>query len=180
MTFELQPTHLRGDLVELRPLRPTDFEALYAVAADPLIWEQHPENTRHRRDVFEKFFQGAVESKGAFTVIDVKTGEVMGSSRYCFPNPEKNQIEIGYTFLARKYWGQGHNKEMKRLMLNHAFQYVARVVFFIGENNKRSRKAIEQIGAHLIERIQRQPKQGQEYNAVLYAISKDRHHLSTE
>ena len=86
MQFDLQPT-LTGKLIELRPLRPSDFDALFAAATDPLIWEQHPENTRYKKEVFQTYFDGAMESKGAFAVIDRKSGKIIGSSRYCALKP---------------------------------------------------------------------------------------------
>src|SRR5690606_8804541 len=116
--LNLQPT-LRGTLLSLRPLVAEDFEALFAVSAAPKPWEQHPENLRYRRDVFERFFEAAIASKGALIAIDAKTGEAIGSSRYSKFNAEERTVEIGYTFLARKCWGRGFNREMKALMLRH-------------------------------------------------------------
>lgn len=145
-SFDLQPT-LRGDLLELRPLMAEDFEALFAAASDPLIWEQHPEKTRNTREVFQRFFAGALQSGGAFAVIDRKSGRMIGSSRYANLMPDGSEVEIGWTFLARSYWGGKYNAEMKALMLDHALKHVDRVVFKIGENNLRSRKAVEKIGA---------------------------------
>ena len=146
MQFDLQP-HLKGELTELRPLAPDDWADLFAVASDPLIWEQHPESDRHEEEVFRAFFKGALESGGAFVVIDRKTQRIVGSTRFHGYEPEKSEIEIGWTFLARKYWGERYNREMKQLMLAHAFQFVENVVFYVGENNVRSRKATEKIGA---------------------------------
>jgi RimJ/RimL family protein N-acetyltransferase len=148
MPFELQPT-LRGELVELRPLREDDFRELYAVASDPLIWEQHPASDRYREDVFREFFRGALESGGAFVVSDAKTGRVIGSTRFCGYDEEKGEIEIGWTFLARSHWGGAYNGEMKRLMLEHAFGFVESVVFLVGPENMRSRRAVEKIGGVL-------------------------------
>ena len=145
MQFELQPT-LRGELVELRPLRADDFDVLYAVASDPLIWEVHPEPDRYTETVFRRFFSGAMESGGAFLVLDRKTGDVIGSSRYSHLDAERSEIEIGWTFLARSYWGGRYNQDMKRLMLTHAFQFVDRVVLLVGPQNFRSRRAVEKIG----------------------------------
>jgi RimJ/RimL family protein N-acetyltransferase len=144
-TFELQPT-LRGTLLELRPLRPEDFEPLYAVAADPLIWEQHPKWDRYKRDVFEAFFEDALKSGGAFLVTDAKDGRVIGSSRYHSLDMAKREVEIGFTFLARSHWGGVYNGEMKRLMIDHAFRFVDSVTFVVGEKNFRSQKAVEKIG----------------------------------
>src|SRR6266545_5333822 len=146
MQFDLQP-NLRGELIELRPLTPEDWNDLFAVASDPLIWEQHPESDRYKEEVFRAFFQGALESGGAFVVIDAKNQKIIGSTRFHGYDPAKSEIEIGWTFLARKYWGGRYNREMKRLMLDHAFKFVGNVVFYVGETNVRSQKATEKIGA---------------------------------
>ncbi|PYK14720.1 MAG: N-acetyltransferase [Verrucomicrobia bacterium] len=146
MSFDLQP-NLKGELIELRALTPEDWDDLFAIASDPLIWEQHPESDRYKEDVFKVFFKDALESGGAFVVIDRKNKRIIGSTRFHGYEPEKSEIEIGWTFLARKYWGGRHNWEMKQLMLAHAFQFVDNVVFYVGENNMRSRRATEKIGA---------------------------------
>jgi N-acetyltransferase len=138
---------LKGELLELRPLRPEDFDNLYAVASDPLIWEQHPHNTRYQEEVFRKFFRDALASGGALIAIDSATGGVIGSSRYDGYDQEKSQVEIGWTFLARSHWGGVYNGEMKRLMLEHAFKFVDNVIFVIGTHNFRSQKAVEKLGA---------------------------------
>jgi RimJ/RimL family protein N-acetyltransferase len=145
MPFDLQPV-LTGDLLELRPLREEDFDRLYAVASDPLIWEQHPASNRYQPDVFKAFFREAMNSGGAFIVVDRKDGRVIGSSRYFGYDEAKSEIEIGWTFLARSHWGGIYNGEMKRLMLRHAFQFVDDVVFLVGPTNRRSQKAMEKIG----------------------------------
>jgi len=146
MPFDLQP-HLKGELIELRPLTPNDWEELFAVASDSLIWEQHPEPDRYKEDVFRIFFKDAMESGGAFVIIDPKTQRIIGSTRFYGYDPQKSEIEIGWTFLARKYWGGRYNAEMKHLLLNHAFRFVESVLFFVGENNVRSQKALEKVGA---------------------------------
>ena len=143
--FDLQPT-LKGELLWLRPLRPEDYDELYAVASDPLIWEQHPNSDRWKEEVFKEFFRGALESGGAFVAIDSKSGRVIGSTRYHGYDKENSEIEIGWTFLARSHWGGAYNGEMKRLMLRHAFQFVNNVVLLVGPNNLRSQKAVEKIG----------------------------------
>lgn len=141
-----QPT-LVGELIELRPLRPEDFEALYLAASDPEIWVQHPQSNRYQRDVFAKYFSGAMESKGALVVFQRANSQIIGCSRYYDFKPEAKQIIIGYTFLSQAFWGGKFNRELKTLMLNHAFHFVDSVLFEIGEQNIRSQKAIEKIGA---------------------------------
>jgi RimJ/RimL family protein N-acetyltransferase len=145
MPFDLQPV-LKGELLELRPLRADDFDDLFAVARDPLIWEQHPSSDRYKIEVFKEFFRLALESGGALIAIDLHDGRVIGSSRFNGYDPERGEIEIGWTFLARSHWGGVYNREMKRLMLQHAFRFVDRVIFLIGPHNLRSQRAMEKIG----------------------------------
>jgi aspartate-semialdehyde dehydrogenase len=137
---------LEGELVRLRPLRADDWDPLYAAASDPLIWELHPEKERYQEQVFRRYFEGALEGGKALTILDRQTGEVIGSSRYHDYDPARSEVEIGWTFLVRRCWGGVYNREVKRLMLDHAFHYVDTVIFWVGENNFRSQRAMEKIG----------------------------------
>ena len=143
--LDRQPT-LMGELLELRPLRAEDFEALFRVASDPLIWEQHPERDRYEEATFRAFFAEALHSGGALVAVERATGRIIGSSRYHGYDEEGSVIEIGWSFLALAYWGGRYNGEMKRLMLEHAFRWVNRVIFLIGPANRRSQRAVEKIG----------------------------------
>lgn len=147
--FSLQPI-LENDHVILYPLQENQFEALYEVASDPEIWAQHPNKDRWQKDVFKTFFLGAIQSKGAFIIVDKTSGQVIGSSRFYDYNSQNGCIFIGYTFYARAYWGNGFNKMVKALMLDYIFQFVSKVHFHIGENNIRSQIAIARIGAEKI------------------------------
>lgn len=168
-TFDLQPT-LTGRLVELRPLRPDDFDALYAVASDPGIWEQHPVRDRYTQHVFKDFFREALESGGAFAITDRATGLIIGSSRYYGYDGERGEIEIGWTFLARAYWGGVYNRELKQLMLRHAFGFVDRVIFLVGPQNFRSQRAMEKIGGVRAGLTRREPE-GRE--SVVFEITRE-------
>jgi len=149
MSFDFQPT-LKGELLELRPLRAEDFDDLYAVASDSLIWEQHPIRDRYKEEIFKGFFRQALESGGALIVIDSRNDQVIGSSRFHGYDEEKSEIEIGWTFLARSHWGGIYNREMKRLMLLHASRFVSNVIFLVGRQNVRSQRAVEKIGGVLV------------------------------
>jgi RimJ/RimL family protein N-acetyltransferase len=151
--FDLQPT-LKGNLIELRPLGPQDFDALFSAASDPKIWEQHPESDRYQREVFQRFFDGALESRGAFAIIERESRRIIGSSRYCNLDLANREVEIGWTFLEREFWGGTYNRELKQLMLDHAFRFVDRVIFVVGENNIRSQKALAKIGANFLKKAQ--------------------------
>lgn len=171
--FELQP-RLEGRLLVLRPLRPEDFDALYDAARDPRIWEQHPESNRHERAVFQKYFDGAIASGGAFAILDRKSGRMIGSSRYCNLRPEQDEAEIGWTFLERAHWGGAFNRELKTLMLDHAFRFVGRVVFVVGERNLRSQKALLKIGAKLERAVEvRDGGAAGERRVVIFALTRD-------
>jgi RimJ/RimL family protein N-acetyltransferase len=144
--LDLQP-HLIGELVEVRPLRADDFDGLFAVASDPLLWEQHPARDRYREEVFRGFFDGQLASGGGLLVLDRRSGEAIGSSRYHAYDPERGEVEIGWTFLARSRWGGAFNGELKRLMLDHAFGEVDTVMFAVHARNLRSQRAVEKLGA---------------------------------
>ena len=146
MEFTIQPV-LENESVILLPLQPADFDELYAVASDPKIWEQHPKKDRWRKEVFQNFFDGAIQSKGAFRIVEKATGNVAGSTRLYDYNEQESSIMIGYTFYATKYWGTGFNPMVKALMLQYVFQFVSKVYFHIGANNVRSQMAIGRIGA---------------------------------
>jgi RimJ/RimL family protein N-acetyltransferase len=148
MSFIL-PSILENEWVTLRPLKEEDFEDLYRVASDPLIWEQHPTKNRYQREVFQNYFKGAIESGGALAVYNHKTGELIGCTRFYEYDDNKRTILIGYTFIARHCWGSQYNRSMKKLMMDYAFQFVDKVLFHVGENNIRSRKAMEKLGAQL-------------------------------
>jgi RimJ/RimL family protein N-acetyltransferase len=146
MSFDRQPV-LAGTLVRLRPLVADDLSGLQLAASDPLIWEQHPDPQRHAPQAFRRFFDNALNSGGALTAEDPSTGETIGTSRFHGFDPEAGEIEIGWTFLARRYWGGAVNGEMKHLMLRHAFRRADSVIFLIAPENTRSRRAVEKLGA---------------------------------
>ena len=172
LKVNLQPT-LTGRLLELRPLKPGDFAALFDAASDPLIWEQHPENDRYTRPVFQRYFDGALESKGALVIIDRKSGRIIGSSRYYGFDPAAREVEIGWTFLERAFWGGVYNAELKQLMLEHAFKFVDRVLFIVGEENLRSRRAVEKIGGKFLRNTERPHRSGRMTANVVYAIDRE-------
>lgn len=137
---------LIGELVELKPLLEADYDALLKAASDPLIWEVHPQPDRYKPEVFKKFFAEAIESKGALKIIDRKTGAIIGSSRIYDYSSKNSSVVIGYTFLAREYWGGVYNRDLKKLMVNFALQFVKTIYFVVGEKNLRSKRAMEKIG----------------------------------
>ena len=145
MNINIQPT-LENENVILHPLQDKDFDDLYAVASDPKIWEQHPNKDRCKIEVFKVFFDGAMQSKGAFKIVNKASGHVMGSTRFYDHNQEENSISIGYTFYGREYWGKGFNHSVKSLMLDYIFQFVSKVHFHIGAENIRSQIAIGRLG----------------------------------
>jgi len=148
--MNIQPI-LENENQILYPLQEGDFDTLYAVASDPRIWEQHPNKDRWKKDVFSTFFEGAIQSKGAFKIVDKASGEVLGSTRFYDYNEHEESIFIGYTFYSVESWGKGINKAVKKLMLDYAFQFVSKVYFHIGAQNIRSQIAIARMGAEKID-----------------------------
>lgn len=168
--MQLQPV-LHGPRLRLRPLKDADFDALYDAASDPLIWALHPASNRHERPIFEQFFETAMASRGAFAIERKSDRKIIGTSRY-YDATGKESVAIGFTFLTREHWGGDWNRELKFIMLDHAFIYVRRVLFHVGEHNLRSRKAMEKIGAKFIGRIERSKPDGSPDPTVIYEIRK--------
>jgi RimJ/RimL family protein N-acetyltransferase len=169
--IDLQPTLTDGD-IRLRPLRAGDWPALYAVASDPLIWAVHPAHDRWQEPVFRTFFDDAMRSGGALAITRTATGEIIGSSRFDRVRAGEGEVEIGWTFLARSEWGGPVNFAVKRLMVGHALRFFERVIFVIGKDNVRSRRAVEKIGARLTERTLDVPMAGAMAPHVVYAIDR--------
>ena len=154
--MNLQP-HLEDDLIIIRPLQEDDFRALYAVASDPLIWEQHTAHDRHELNVFTQLFEESIKSGGALIVVDRRSGNIIGSSRYARSPSDSSAIEIGWSFLDRVYWGGKYNGAKKKLMIDHAFHSGMKIVLFhIAKVNIRSQRAVEKIGGHRIEGLKYQ------------------------
>lgn len=146
MRIDLQPI-LENQTIQLCPLDGKDFDLLYAVAADPEIWIQHPCKDRWKKEVFQTFFEGAMQSGGAFRIKDKGTGATIGSTRFYDYNPEEKSIYIGYTFYATACWGKGFNPAVKAMMLNYIFQFVDKVYLHVGAENVRSQIAVGRLGA---------------------------------
>lgn len=155
VNFDFQPT-LTGGLLLVQPLVRSDFEALYTVASDPLIWEQHPAHDRWQHEVFSALFERLLASGGGLVVRERATGEVLGSSSFYEYHETARDVVVGYTFLARCCWGGLFNRELKSLMLEHAFKFVDRVWFHVAVNNFRSQRAMDKVGAILSHHVVRE------------------------
>lgn len=163
---------LEGELVLLRPTRPEDWDDMFSAASDPLIWAGHPAKERYTEPEFRKYFDAALQSNGALTIIDKMTGRIVGCSRYHDHDRERSRVEIGYTFLVRCCWGGMVNGEVKRLMLDHAFRFIETVQFAIAEDNIRSRRACEKIGATFSRQVETRMIGHRTISYCIYEISR--------
>lgn len=148
-TFNPQPV-LTGDTVALRPLHAKDWDMLFGVASDPLIWAAHPAHDRWQESVYRRYFDDGLASGGGLVITDRSNGAIIGQSRFDRTRVEPGEIEVGWTFLARAHWGGTTNYAVKSLMIAHALLSFDTVVFYVGETNGRSRRALEKIGALLL------------------------------
>lgn len=162
----LQPD-IEGETIRIRPLLASDRGAFVKAGSDPAIWAQHPASDRHEPDKIARFFEEALASGGAIIIEERASNCVIGSSRYHALDIERGHVEIGWTFLARDHWGGATNRELKSLMLKHAFAHVPVVRFKIGSQNMRSRRAIEKIGGQLVT-----SNPDTDSGTVIYAIDK--------
>ena len=172
MTPAMQ-TVLQDDRLLLRPMTSADHDVLFAVASDREIWAIHPAHDRWQALVFRAFFDERLASGGALVAIDRSTGDAIGSSCYDTINAGNGEVEIGWTYLARAYWGGVWNRSMKRLMLEHAFTRFETAIFLVGTDNMRSRRAMEKIGGRLTERRLTVMRGGQPIEHLIYAITRE-------
>jgi N-acetyltransferase len=172
--FNLQPS-LENDLLIIRPMQADDFDSLYKVASDPLLWAQHPAKDRYQLPVFTPLFKDGLASGGAFVVIDKATNAIIGSTRFNPVKESTNAIEIGWSYLARAYWGGVVNKSQKHLLMDYAFQHVENVLFYINKDNVRSRKAVEKLGGMLITHLDGALLDPRSDVGVIYRIAKNAH-----
>jgi len=147
--FDSQP-YLASKNLAVRPLESNDLDGLYQAASDPVTWAGHPARDRHLRAVFEPYFQNLLASGSAVVVVDRATDRIIGCSRFYTAPDRPGTISIGFTFLAPEYWGGETNFELKRLMLDHAFQTFPEVWFHIDPSNIRSQKATSKLGAQKV------------------------------
>ncbi|KPP89060.1 MAG: acetyltransferase [Rhodobacteraceae bacterium HLUCCA08] len=142
--FDDQP-ELNGKRLCLRPMQAADRAGLFAAASDPATWEQHPADDRWRPEAFDPYFDVLLDAGG--TLVARAGDAIIGCSRF-YPVPDHpGDIGIGFTFLAPSHWGGGWNREMKALMLAHAFRHFDRVWFHIAPGNLRSQIATTRLGA---------------------------------
>ena len=120
---------------------------MYLVASAPEIWAGHPARDRHQREVFEPYAKSLLDSGTTLVVIEPQTDKIIGCSQYYVSPDQPDSVAIGFTFLHHSYWGGTTNFELKRLMLEHAFQCFAEVWFHIAPSNIRSQKATAKLGA---------------------------------
>lgn len=171
--MDRQPT-LEGERLRLRPLREDDWAALFDVASDKLMWAHHPAHDRWQEPVFREFFDDALAQGGALAIIDKASGAAIGSSRFQGYDPAGGgQVEIGWSFLARPYWGLGYNAEFKRLMLKHALASAERAVFVVGADNVISRRAMANIGGRLTGETRTVVRGGRPVDHVIFEITRD-------
>lgn len=169
--FSIQQ-ELSNDNVILKPLQKSDFNALYFLASDPEVWDQHPSKDRYKKEVFETFFKGAMESKGAFVIVDKATDEIVGSTRFYDYDEEQNGIFVGYTFYGKAFWGKGYNSQVKKLMLDYIFDFVDHVNFHVGAENFRSRSAMEKLKANDLGEIEVEYFGESTRTNILYRLNK--------
>ena len=165
--IDWQPSHLQDNLVMLQPLAESDFAELYSVASDPLIWEQHPASDRYKKDVFRAYFDDAIAGHAAFLIRDTASQNIIGCTRYYDYKPDQSGIAIGFTFLARQYWGGRYNRSVKKLMIDYAFRFVDNVYFHIGPNNIRSQMGTSKLGAVKIGEVERQGQTALHYEYLI-------------
>lgn len=138
---------LENNYVRLVQTSEDHFQELYQIGSNPVIWEQHPNQDRWKKNNFRKYFEGGLNnSEGCFTIIDKKINKIIGNTRFYSFDENNQSVKIGYTFISNEYWGTEMNYQIKKLMMDYIFQFLDKVYFEIGKNNFRSQKSVEKLG----------------------------------
>lgn len=165
-------TIIENEYARLEPLHSEDFEKMFEIASDPAVWEQHPCYDRYKKEVFEEFFQVAIDSKSAYKIFDKKSNSWAGCTRFYDYDEADESICIGYTFYATRFWGKGLNHKVKNTMLHYIFPYVKKVYLHVGCENKRSQIAVERLGAHRVVEKEKTDDLGTPFHHYVYQVDK--------
>ena len=149
----LTPTALEGPTIRLEPLTLAHLDALLVVAQDPELWRLTVSAVTSRESLDEYVREALAEQQAGtalpFVTMLRATGQVIGSTRFGNAVPMHRRVEIGWTWVGRRWQRTGANREAKYLMLRHAFECwgCLRVEFKTSALNQRSRNALLGIGA---------------------------------
>jgi N-acetyltransferase len=144
---------LENNFALLRSLESEDEEGFGKIAFDPDIWKYTVTKATNSTELKE-YINSSIKDRERkfrypFTIIDKSSGEIAGSTSYGNISVKDKRVEIGWTWLGKKFMGTGLNKECKFLLLQYAFEHLKfkRVEFKTDVLNKASRKALQKIGA---------------------------------
>jgi RimJ/RimL family protein N-acetyltransferase len=138
---------LSNKLVSISAIQKEDFEELYQSASDPEIWENHPSYDRYKREVFQSFFDGAMDSIGGIVIREQATNKIIGSSRFNQIPDREDIVEIGWSFLAKAYWGGKYNRAFKSLMIDYGLKRYTDILFYVDVDNIVSQNAMNKLSA---------------------------------
>ncbi len=149
----VEPVTLEGEGVRLEPLDRTHLPGLIAVGLDPELWRWTLTRVDTRDDL-RRYLEAALANRSAgtelpFAIVDRRSGRLAGSRRYLNIDAHHRRLEVGYTWVGRRWQGTGANTEAKLLLLGHAFERLGahRVEFKTDSLNLRSRAALRAVGA---------------------------------
>jgi N-acetyltransferase len=151
----VSPLTLEGSTVRLEPIRREHAGLFWQAAKDALDeifrWIPYPMKTP---EDFEYLVEKALGEQGrgesaVFATVELKSGRVIGSTRFMNIDRANRRVEIGSTWIAAAWQRSAVNTEAKYLMLRHAFEVwqCVRVELKTDALNQKSRKAILRIGA---------------------------------
>ena len=145
---------LSSDKVKLEPLSMDHLPSFYQAAKDPQLWTWVKYHHCCDLSTTKAWLQLALDKVEtgqhvAFVIIDLDSGQLVGSTRYCSIDLENSGIEIGFTFIDPAFQRSYINTHAKYLLLKHAFEQLGaiRVQFRAHQQNHQSRQAILRLGA---------------------------------
>ncbi len=151
--MNVHPVTLNGSYVRLEPLSYSHHADLCEVGLDEELWKVTMTLIRTPEEM-KKYIDTAIREQAEgtslpFAIIDTSSGKAIGSTRYGNIDTAHRRVEIGWTWIARRWQRTGVNTETKLLLLTHAFETLGciRVEFKTDSINNQSRNALLRIGA---------------------------------
>jgi RimJ/RimL family protein N-acetyltransferase len=150
MNVKLKIEELENEVIFLRQTLREDFEDLYIQGGHQIIWEQHSEKGRYKKDKFLEYFNSGIKNEfGSLTIINKNNNKIVGWTRLYDFKEEDLSVKLGYTFLGKDYWGSNINYNVKKLILDYVFSFLNTVYFDVYEKNIRSQKSVMKLGGIL-------------------------------
>ncbi len=147
--LQVRPVTLEGRFVRLEPLEVRHASSLAWAASREIFTYHFPPRELSPAGFSEQIRGFAAVPLVAFAIVSKPTGRAVGQTAFLDLQPAHRALEVGLTWIGKRWQGTEVNPESKLLLLTHAFEELdcLRVQLKTDERNAQSQRAIEKLGA---------------------------------